>query len=150
MKAVILAGGFGTRISEETHLRPKPMIEIGGKPIRVFGDGRQVRDYIYVEDLADAFIRAAVCGECHGKVFNVGSGSGVRFCDMAETIVRVVGKGQVEYVPWPADYINVETGDYVTDITRIATVSGWQPATDFQAGVEQTCAYYRENRSQYW
>ena len=33
MKAVILAGGFGTRISEETHLRPKPMIEIGGKPI---------------------------------------------------------------------------------------------------------------------
>ena len=33
MKAVILAGGLGTRISEETHLRPKPMIEIGGKPI---------------------------------------------------------------------------------------------------------------------
>ena len=33
MKAVILAGGFGTRISEELHLRPKPMIEIGGKPI---------------------------------------------------------------------------------------------------------------------
>ena len=34
MKAVILAGGLGTRISEETHLRPKPMIEIGGKPLR--------------------------------------------------------------------------------------------------------------------
>ena len=33
MKAVILAGGYGTRISEESHLRPKPMIEIGGKPI---------------------------------------------------------------------------------------------------------------------
>ena len=33
MKAVILAGGFGTRISEESHLKPKPMIEIGGKPI---------------------------------------------------------------------------------------------------------------------
>ncbi len=33
MKAVILAGGMGTRLSEETHLRPKPMIEIGGKPI---------------------------------------------------------------------------------------------------------------------
>ena len=33
MKAVILAGGYGTRISEESHLRPKPMVEIGGKPI---------------------------------------------------------------------------------------------------------------------
>ena len=33
MKAVILAGGYGTRISEESHLKPKPMIEIGGKPI---------------------------------------------------------------------------------------------------------------------
>ncbi len=42
MKAVILAGGFGTRISEESHLRPKPMIEVGGKPLlwhilKIFG-----------------------------------------------------------------------------------------------------------------
>nr|MDP2480406.1 sugar phosphate nucleotidyltransferase [Candidatus Palauibacterales bacterium] len=33
MKAIILAGGFGTRLSEETHLKPKPMVEVGGKPI---------------------------------------------------------------------------------------------------------------------
>lgn len=121
-----------------------------GKPIRVFGDGRQVRDYIYVDDLADAFIQAAACAACHGKVFNVGSGVGVRFCDMAATIVRTVGRGSVEFVPWPADYINVETGDYVTDIKRITAASGWRPATDFNAGVERTCAYYRQHQSRYW
>ncbi|MBU1735355.1 MAG: GDP-mannose 4,6-dehydratase [Verrucomicrobia bacterium] len=118
--------------------------------IKVFGDGLQVRDYIYVDDLAEAFIRAAVSEACMGKVFNVGSGVGTRFKDMVETIVRAVGSGQIEFVPWPADYINVETGDYVTDIARIREAVGWRPATAFEAGIEMTVAYYRQNKSHYW
>lgn len=118
--------------------------------IKVFGDGSQVRDYVFVDDLAEAFIRAAVSDACMGKVFNVGSGAGVRFKEMAETIVRAVKGGTVAFVPWPEDYINVETGDYITDITRIRAATGWQPATGFDAGVELTVAYYRRNRNQYW
>lgn len=118
--------------------------------IRVFGDGLQVRDYIYVDDLAEAFIRASVSDKCMGKVFNVGSGVGVRFRDMAGTIVHAAKGGRVEFVPWPTDYINVETGDYVTDIARIRGAIDWKPATDFNAGVELTCEYYRQNKSHYW
>lgn len=118
--------------------------------IKVFGDGCQVRDYIYVDDLADAFIRSAVSPACMGKVFNVGSGVGVRFKDMAETIVRAVKGGTVQFVPWPEDYINVETGDYVTDITRICRAIEWQPGTDFTAGVQLTVEYYRKNKILYW
>lgn len=118
--------------------------------IKVFGDGLQVRDYIYVDDLAEAFIRAAVNEQCAGKVFNVGSGVGVRFRDMAETIVRAVQGGRVEFVPWPKDYINVETGDYVTDITRIRNALDWEPVTDFTAGIGLTVEYYQKNKSRYW
>jgi len=121
-----------------------------GRAIRVFGDGRQVRDYIYVDDLADAFIRAAVSPNCVGKVFNVGSGVGTRFRDMAATIVRAARGGKVAFVPWPPDYINVETGDYVTDIARICRAIDWQPVTGFAAGVARTCAYYRKNKRHYW
>lgn len=117
--------------------------------IKVFGDGHQLRDYIYVEDLADAFIRAAVTDACMGEVFNIGSGAPTSFKEMAETIVRIVGRGRVEFVPWPEDYINVETGDYVTDIAKICRATNWKPTTDLQTGIRMTCEYYRVNLRHY-
>ena len=117
--------------------------------IKVFGDGHQLRDYIYVEDLADAFVRAVVTDGCMGEVFNIGSGTATSFKDMAESIVRIVGRGRVEFVPWPEDYVNVETGDYVTDITKICKATGWKPTTDLQAGIRTTCDYYKTNLRHY-
>jgi nucleoside-diphosphate-sugar epimerase len=120
------------------------------KLIRIFGDGQQVRDYIFVEDLADAFLRAAVDAKSVGEIFNVGSGVGIRFRDMVETILQIVGSGKADYVPWPTDYINVETGDYVTDIAKICQALKWKPQTSFAAGIQQTYAFYQENRAKYW
>jgi len=120
------------------------------KPLRVFGDGRQLRDYIYVEDLADAFILAAVTEKCRGEVFNVGSGQGVSFGGMVETILRAVKRGRIEYVPWPEDYINVETGDYVSDNRKINSFTGWNPEVDFETGVNMTVEYYRRHQPHYW
>lgn len=123
---------------------------IEGRPIRIFGDGRQIRDYIYVEDLADAFISASVTSACYGEVYNVGSGIGTRFRDMVETVVETVGSGSAEYVPWPETYINVETGDYVTDITKLCSTTGWKPLTELPSGIRETVEYYRICGSQYW
>ena len=120
------------------------------KTIRVFGDGSQVRDYIFVEDLADAYLRAAVTEACWGEVFNVGSGTPTSFRQMADCIVGTVGSGRVECVPWPADYINVETGDYVTDIAKITRTTGWKPVTGLDAGVRTTWEYYRQHQRHYW
>jgi UDP-glucose 4-epimerase len=117
--------------------------------IKVFGDGHQLRDYIYVEDLADAFVRAVVTDACMGEVFNIGSGAATSFKDMAESIVRIAGRGRVEFVPWPEDYINVETGNYVTDITKICKAIDWKPSTDLQTGIRKTCEYYRANLRHY-
>ncbi len=118
--------------------------------IKVFGDGLQLRDYIFVEDLAEAFIRASKSEHCMGKVFNVGSGVGTRFHDMAQTIVQKAHGGKVEFVPWPEDYINVETGDYVTDISLIRKTLDWEPAISFATGIEMTCEYYQKHRHHYW
>jgi UDP-glucose 4-epimerase len=120
------------------------------RTIKVFGDGSQVRDYIYVEDLADAFIAAAVTEECYGHAFNLGSGKGTRFGEMVETIVRVARSGNIEYVDWPTDYVNVETGDYVTDIGKLCAFTRWRPVTELNDGIEYTFEYYLRNRSHYW
>jgi len=123
---------------------------LDGEPLEVFGDGAQVRDYLYVEDLAEAFIAAAYAPAAYGEVFNVGSGRGTSFREMVRTVAEVVGQGDLVEVPWPEDYVHVETGDYVSDISRIRHRIGWAPVTPFREGLERTVAFYREFRAHYW
>jgi UDP-glucose 4-epimerase len=120
------------------------------KTITIFGDGSQVRDYIYVTDLADAFIAAAATPACHGEAFNVGSGTGSSFLDMVRTVLGTVGGGRMAFVPWPETYINVETGDYVTDIGKLCSATGWRPSTGLADGIGATFEYYRTNQEHYW
>jgi len=121
-----------------------------GKEIKIFGDGSQMRDYIYVDDLADAFISASVANKNSGEVFNVGSGTGTMFKYMVENIIEIVGKGKINYVPWPDNYLNVETGDYVTDITKIKSQLNWLPKFDLKSGILKTVEYYSMYREHYW
>lgn len=121
-----------------------------GKTLKVFGDGEQIRDYIYVDDLADAFIAASVTEACYGEVFNIGSGVGTQFRDMVEYVVKTVGSGKVESVPWPENYINVETGNHITNISKLSNVIHWKPKTSIQEGIQKTVDFYRENRTHYW
>jgi hypothetical protein len=53
-------------------------------------------------------------------------------------------------VLWPENYINVETGHYITDIKALTSATGWSPATDLRSGVAATHAYYRQYREHYW
>lgn len=121
-----------------------------GKQITVYGDGNQLRDYIYIEDLADAYLLASVNDDANGDVFNVGSGVGTKFQDMAEMIVEIVGNGKVTYIPWPDNYLNVETGDYVTDITKIFKMIGWNPGINLRLGIKKTFAYYQKYKDYYF
>jgi UDP-glucose 4-epimerase len=120
------------------------------RQIEIFGDGGQVRDYIYVEDVADAFLKAAATPAAHGQVFNIGSGEGTSFRDMVEMILTTVGAGSVAHVPWPEQYLNVETGDYVTNISKFRRVTGWSPAVLIEEGIQNTYDYYKRHKSHYW
>jgi len=117
--------------------------------IEIFGDGLQRRDYVYIEDLAEAFLRCALAREAFGGVVNVGSGVATRFRDMVETVVDVVGQGRVDYVPWPQAYEKIETGDVVADLSRMHRLTGWHSQVDLRAGVEQTTDYYRRHWRHY-
>jgi UDP-glucose 4-epimerase len=117
--------------------------------IRIYGDGGQVRDYIYIDDLAEAFVRAAAADACLGQSFNIGSGRGVSFREMAETVLRTVKSGRIVHVPWPESYVNVETGDYVSDIGKISNAIGWRPRVGLEEGIARTYAYYRKFHRHY-
>jgi len=118
--------------------------------LTVFGDGEQIRDYIYVDDLAKAFILAAVTPGCHGETFNIGSGVATRFKEMVQAVVGAVGTGIVKTVDWPQNYVNVETGDYVSDISKLRAAIPWVPETDLETGIARTYAYYRQFARHYY
>lgn len=120
------------------------------KPIRVFGDGSQVRDYIFIDDLVDAFTQAGINPNSDGEVYNIGSGAGTKFIKMAETIIDVVGTGRIEQVPWPADYKDAETGDYVTNIKKARTHLDWMPKVQLRAGLEKTFKFYEQHKAHYF
>ncbi len=114
-----------------------------GQALEVFGDGSQVRDYIYCSDTARAFLHAGATPEADGEVFNIGSGLGTPFREMAETVVRTVGRGSVVSIPWPANYERIETGDYVADISKARRTLGWEPKVSLEEGVRRIVEFDR-------
>jgi UDP-glucose 4-epimerase len=118
--------------------------------IPVFGDGRILRDFLYVEDLVESMLMTARTDAAYGEVFNVGSGVPVSFYDLARTIVRVVGAGRVDFTEFTRERKEVEPGDYYADISKIKRVTGWAPHTALEEGIRKTADYYRSYKKEYW
>ena len=125
-------------------------LALEGKPLTVFGDGRQRRDYIFNEDLAEACVALMLTPGTEGQVYNLGTGTGAPFMEMAALVAEAVPGTEVRQVEWPQDRYFVETGDYLSDITRITAASGWRPQTTLKDGIGRTVAYYREHQKEYW
>ncbi len=123
---------------------------IDDEMIPVFGDGRILRDFLYVDDLVDCFLRVAVCDAAYGEVFNVGSGIPICFIDLAKKIVNIAGTGKVAFTEFTQERKEVEPGDYYTDISKIKRVVGWAPETPLEEGLKRTIAFYRKYKKEYW
>jgi UDP-glucose 4-epimerase len=119
------------------------------KTIQIFGDGGQERDYLYIDDIVDAFLHLTMKGAA-GEVYNIGTHERVRFVDMVDAVVAQVGSGRKEHVPWPKNYEKNETGNYIADTTAIATATGWQPQVLLKDGVAKMVDYYKQYHEHYW
>jgi UDP-glucose 4-epimerase len=115
---------------------------IHDRTLTVYGEGAQLRDYIHVDDVVKAMLTAGLAPEADGRIFNVGSGRGVSFADMAEHVVQAAGRGRVKHVEWPADAAIVETGDFVADASLIADRLGWKATIPLESGIEDVISRY--------
>jgi UDP-glucose 4-epimerase len=118
--------------------------------IPVFGDGRILRDFLYVEDLVGCMLMTATTGAAYGKVFNVGTGAPVSFYDLAKTIVRITGRGKTKFTEFTQERKEVEPGDYYADISHIKKTVKWEPKTSLDEGIRKTVAFYRKHKKEYW
>lgn len=120
------------------------------KTITIYGDGSQIRDYIYIDDLIEGIIAAATDPITDGKIYNLGSGTPTPFKSMAELIIRIIGAGSLKHVPWPSNYDHFETGDYFADITKIMNDINWKPKTSLDEGIDKTYKYFKVFQNYYW
>jgi UDP-glucose 4-epimerase len=120
---------------------------IAGDTLVVYGDGLQRRDYIHIDDAVDALLKMAESPASVGRIYNVGSGVGTPLIDMAQAISSLAGSGRIERVPWPAMAEQIETGDFVADLTRIRQELGWQPIVPLADGLQRTVSHYKAVRT---
>jgi UDP-glucose 4-epimerase len=124
-------------------------LAVEGRTIQLYGDGQQLRDLTFVEDVVDAFLRAGLDEKANGAVFNLGGDAPICLLDLARLIVDLAGRGRVELVPWPEARKKIDVGDVYSSYARIQQVLGWQPVTPLRAGLERTLAYYTQFFDQY-
>jgi UDP-glucose 4-epimerase len=124
-------------------------LAIEGGEIQIFGDGSQLRDFVYVDDAADAFLRAGATDACDGEVFNVGGDQPISHRDLVSLLVETAGAGSVRYVDWPPDKKRIDIGSFYSDSTKFRRTVGWTPSVDLAEGFRRTVAFYREHMGRY-
>jgi UDP-glucose 4-epimerase len=123
---------------------------IEGKPILVFGDGLQLRDFNYVDDVVDAFLLAALDPKASGEVYNLGSPEYINLKDLANLMVELHGSGSKELVPFPPERKAIDIGDFYSDFGKINNVLGWVPRVSLREGLRKSLEYYVQHSKQYW
>ena len=124
-------------------------LALEGREIQIFGDGSQMRDFVYVDDAADAFLRAGASESCNGHVFNVGGLEPISHKDLAALLIDVAGAGTVRFVPWPAEKKAIDIGSFYADSSRFRSAVDWEPQVSLRSGFAKTLAYYRAHASAY-
>lgn len=115
---------------------------IDDKPLPLYGDGLNVRDWLYADDHCSA-IDIVISQGVLGEVYNVGGGNELTNIMITDSILELTGKSK-ELIK----YVNDRPGHdkrYALDTTKLSAL-GWDPATDFNNGMEKTVKWYMENR----
>lgn len=112
-----------------------------GKNLKIFGSGEYIRDYIYISDVIDSFIRVGGQKDINHNLFNVGTGVGTTIKNLYEMIAKLVqiktGKViSLEFHPFPDDSSLIDERNFTSNISRLAAATGWYPRYNLIKGLE--------------
>ncbi len=149
-----LTNTYGPRMrvrdARQTFLGLWLRLAVEGKELAIYGDGRQVRDFNYVDDVVDALLRVAADDQANGQVYNLGSDEPISLLHLAQLLIELAGKGSYRLVPWPDNRKRIDIGDYYGDYRKIRSKLGWSPRVSLEEGLRRTLRYYEEHRRHYW
>ncbi len=114
---------------------------IDGQTIKLYGNGKQIRDINYVDDVVEALLLVACNEKTNGEVFNLG-GTPKNLIDLVKIMIDIYNKGNYELVPFKEDLKKIEIGDYVANYDKIKKTIGWKPKVPLEEGLRLTFDYY--------
>lgn len=124
---------------------------LNGKPLPVYGDGLNVRDWLYVEDHCRAIARVLDAGRV-GETYNIGGLCGMTNIDVVKTVCGILDELRPDSRFAPHDklitYVKDRPGHdrrYAIDASKITRELGWRPAESFQTGIRKTVKWYLDN-----
>lgn len=123
---------------------------LDGQPIEIWGDGLQVRDFNYVDDVVEAMLRVAESDKANGQIYNLGSAETINLIDLGEKLIALNGSGECKVIPFPPDRKAIDIGDYYSDFSLIRDSLAWMPQINLDEGLVRTLDYYRKYREYYW
>ena len=121
---------------------------IAGETLTLYGSGEYLRDYVFVQDVAEAFVLAAQHPDAvNGRHFVVGTGEGHTLADVVRLVATLVGERigrtvTVEHVPPPASLSAIETRNFVANAGAFTAATGWEPQVSLRSGISRTIDYY--------
>ncbi len=117
---------------------------LSGEPIIVYGDGQQLRDFSYVDDVIDAMLLAAGNPCADGQVYNLGSAEPpIKLIDLAHLLIEDNAAGDYRCIPFPPDRKAIDIGDYYADFSKIQRELGWTPRIPLAEGLRRSLDYFR-------
>jgi UDP-glucose 4-epimerase len=119
------------------------------RELPVYGDGTQIRDFNYVDDVVEALLLCAADPNADGQTYNLGGDEPIGLLDLARLIVNIAGSGSWKLVPYPAERRPIEIGDYYGDYAKIQTQLGWCPKVPLREGIARTLDFYRQHQGEY-
>jgi len=119
-----------------------------GEDLEVFGDGKQVRDPVYIDDIVDAMLLAGARGALPKTTMNAGGPDALSLAEMAQLLAAESG-GKVRFRPFPEGHKSIDIGSFSTDNSLVREALGWEPKVGFAEGVRRTLAYFRDFREHY-
>ena len=122
---------------------------IEGDPFEIFGDGAQIRDFNYIDDVIDAFLLAAIREEADGQVYNLGADDPVNLMDLAKLLTQIRGSGTYQVIPFPSERKVIDIGDYFADYASVQRDLGWKPKTPLKKGLRKTLEYFTQHLTHY-
>jgi nucleoside-diphosphate-sugar epimerase len=119
------------------------------KPISIYGDGQQIRDYNYVDDVVEALLTVALKDLPAGTIFNLGDNNPRSLRETADLMIEINRKGSYQLVPFPEKLKYIDIGDFYGDFSKIQNETGWFPRTSIYDGLNSTISYFRQNLEKY-
>jgi len=120
-----------------------------GQTLDIFGDGLQVRDFNYIDDVIEALLIVAANDAADGQIYNLGSDDPINLLNLARLMIEVNGGGDYQMRPFPDDRKRIDIGDFYGDYRKIRSKLGWRPVVGLREGLTRTMDYFRANLEHY-